>query len=334
MTRDTFLYGCRSGIQKAVRRGDLGIAKTCFDALWSEKEHRNWLKWRTPVLVVEEGVHLAGEYSKMYSGLKSIAKDSRQERDEWRKFIYRLTVSRKGKDAGGLSLLAETLMGMGKSSHENKEINIAMVVRRKMATQKHNDVADDIYNRVLEGEFGSLDDYEKSGVRVYLARAKSGGMTCDKIQCVIAMTMIAMRGMKENEIHSNLRVDIEAAKSKNGSNILSVVDLPWYCYDMHTRPGKMAMGIFTKKYGAKYGLQENTFDEVWFFMESGWSPRSVVLFPKDRDKPKLWESRWWDIIAQRRGSFGGKGFKETRELWVKEIRKEIKGLVEWAKERA
>jgi hypothetical protein len=48
-----FISGCRSGIQKAVRRGDLDLAKTCFDVLWNSREERSWFKWRLPVIVAE-----------------------------------------------------------------------------------------------------------------------------------------------------------------------------------------------------------------------------------------------------------------------------------------
>ena len=44
------LYIARSGIQKAVRRGDSALAKQCYDIMYSE--HFKWLLWRMPVLVL------------------------------------------------------------------------------------------------------------------------------------------------------------------------------------------------------------------------------------------------------------------------------------------
>jgi hypothetical protein len=67
MKREDELFGARSGIQKAIRRGDIDLAKTCFDLLWSEKSHQTWLKWRITVLVNEESWWLIGELSDFLS---------------------------------------------------------------------------------------------------------------------------------------------------------------------------------------------------------------------------------------------------------------------------
>lgn len=86
-----FLYGCRSGIQKAIRRGDLPLAKQCFDALWANKAQRAWLKWRTVAIVQEECSYYLGELAEF------LEKKSDDER-EWRRIFYEVTLTLKNKD--------------------------------------------------------------------------------------------------------------------------------------------------------------------------------------------------------------------------------------------
>jgi hypothetical protein len=93
-----FTYGCRSAIQKGIRRGDLDLVHTCFEELWAEKSQRNWLMWRATTLVMEEAWQMIGEYGEL------LASGSKEEND-WRKFLYRLCFATKSKDAMGLMFL-------------------------------------------------------------------------------------------------------------------------------------------------------------------------------------------------------------------------------------
>src|SRR5207244_13043277 len=44
----------KSGLQKAVRRGDAALAIRCFSALWNDPEGRDAVLRRLPIIAVEE----------------------------------------------------------------------------------------------------------------------------------------------------------------------------------------------------------------------------------------------------------------------------------------
>lgn len=96
----------KSGIQKAIRRGDLSLLKKCFSKLW--EEDRSWLMWRLPVLAVEEN----WRYGQI---AVEIALDKEAKREEVWKLLANLTLKPKNKEAEGI---AELL-----SLYKKKEFN-------------------------------------------------------------------------------------------------------------------------------------------------------------------------------------------------------------------
>ena len=90
ISKDDLTFGSRSGIQKAVRRGDLDLVKTCLDVLWDIPAQSNWLKWRVYTIVIEEAPYMAGELSKVVN--------SEATKQDWYKFFFSLALVPKAKE--------------------------------------------------------------------------------------------------------------------------------------------------------------------------------------------------------------------------------------------
>jgi hypothetical protein len=331
MNSDDLLYGSRSGIQKAIRRGDLNLARTCFEILWADKAQRNWLKWRLPVLVAEEAWFFAGELGDF------LASEPGDDERAWRKFIYRLTLVTKSKDAHGLYACA-TL-----DFPTELEDNLSRVLAWELAQmhKAHLKAGDDPLT-VMRETFSNLDSkvsfspYAKRGIQRLVGRAFSGGMIGDKWMILACIFLFASRRVTKSKVLIQEQVGLARWRKSNGSGKPKRVNLPWYAFDMHTQLGKIALSIFMKRKAKDFGIAtRDDCEEIWFFLESGYVPPELQKEATgDAEKIKCHETFWWPIAVEctldKIDGFGG--YLVLSKDW-KKIRKELIGIIGWLQEK-
>jgi hypothetical protein len=331
MNNDDFTYGCRSGIQKAIRRGDLDLARTCFETLWADKAQRNWLKWRLPVLVAEEAWYFAGELGEF------LASDPGDDERAWKKFIYRLTVVTKSKDAHGLFACAELNLPI------DLEDNLSRVLQWELqqfgAAQTQ---AGDNPLTVMRSLFDRIDEkvtfstYNKQGLQQLMTRAFSGGMIGDKWMILACIILHATRKVTKKRVAEQEKIGLRKWRKSNGSRKPKRVNLPWYAFDMHTQLGKIAGGIFMKRKAKDFGIaSRENFDDIWFFLESGWVPKELQQESTgDAESVKCHETFWWPVAVDCTLDQidGFSGHQVLRQDW-KKMKKEMIGIIGWLQEK-
>jgi hypothetical protein len=317
----TIIYGARSGIQKAVRRGDAALAKTCFDIIWQEAEHRKWLLWRMPVLVFEDCWPMAGELAKAQEKARGLK--SGELKQHWLKFVIRLVIARKNQDAAWLWQIAK----QGKPHMHPEFVLMRGIVESVSGDQPGKLPTVVLESKLLAGAGRELTDYEHKACLIVDARRMSGGMVGDQWNAIAAQVLIYLRGLPETEILGMLdRQKTEFAKT----SLKRLESLPWYCFDMHTRPGKMANRVFKKNYATRLLCDEDHIDTAWFQFTSAVLGYKVLPdFSKPVDNP-TWKTPIWlspkeDSIA----SWYGVPLAELKEHWAQHEQK-MKDLVEWA----
>lgn len=333
MERKTWLYGCRSGIQKGVRRGDASVVKTCFDALWGDQEHRKWLLWRIPIMVGEDAWHMAGELYNTQQEVKA-AGGVAAEKDLWLRFMMRLAIAVKNKDWEVMS--PELFM---ESHHPEAVVSQALWEKISAACGKDKpqlfsrDGILEVIDDTVTWHRPPLNGYEKGAIKAMDSRKYQGGMLGDRWGCIAVMMLVWMRGLNEDEIQQMLE---EQKRKFAGTVVKTLETLPWYSFDMHTRPGQMAMRVWIKRYNP-YGLTFEQLDGLWFCIESAKVGREVM--PKRRGDPDLvpeptWRDEiWWSMgrkLAIEKAVDGKYTAEVMIDRWQREHAQEMEKLVAWA----
>lgn len=307
MTDKDIKYGARSGIQKAIRRGDLNLANTSFDILLSEKAHWQWFKWRLPILVEEEIWYMLGELAELMK--------SNPTPIDYKRFIYKVCVANKSKDTAGLYRISEL---ENQIIPNNKEVNM-MSKYMKVANNNPVSIVEQIYKECTE--LRQLSEYELDAMKLMRNRTYQGGMLGDRFCCVSSLILITYRGLNKDDITKHIKYAIERYKKKSGNKLPEKIELPWYIFDMHTMKGKMAKGVFERKFLSNYP-QITDFTRFWFHNESGYIPDYLIKEIGLIDNPTAFDTMYYPIIKSIQ-------LKGTDGLW-KEIQPIIKKLVEWA----
>lgn len=318
MENKNLIYGAKSGIQKAIRRGNLDLAKTCFDVLWAEKAERNWLKWRLPILVQEEAWYMAGELTEFLETQKGSA-------EEWKKFIFRLAIAPKNKDAGGLAEIGR-LRPSFIIDEQNEEVE-AIIHWADKAGDSPETVASELAEACIADS--SLTDYEIKGIQTFEKRCMQGGMVADKWGLLAGMILIACRRMLKKDVKTLEEKGLPLWKEHFGRKP-KTINLPWYVFDMHTGIGKWALNIFMKRTAKKFGieLRSDLFD-IWFCFSSGFVPPYLhkELPLSDASIATIEEEIWWPAIVPVLLTAGEvETMADAEKIWSK-IHMEIKALV-------
>ena len=102
-------------------------------------------------------------------------------------------------------------------------------------------------------------------------------------------------------------------------------------FDMHTVAGKMVQTAFTKHQMGKYdGLDKSKFVDLWFMLESAFTPNEDAKYSALKEDPTIWENMWWPVLLKLSLPFGEHSAKGVKELWFTDIRQQVQRLVEWA----
>jgi hypothetical protein len=328
---NTMLYGARSGIQKAVRRGDPSLAKTCFDILWSIPAHRKWLLSRFRSIVFEDCWIMAGEYAKAVDSLGEKPIEDVMFRAGWLTFLLRLTIAKKNQDCG---------WGWHVVRHSENPVNFPeyKLVQKVFSfavggdPSKAGGKAEEYLSGIRE-----LDAYEKAAFREAKRRSSLWGLESDRWMGLMAMALIVGRGLPEEEI---LEMLSQQKTRFSGVKVKTVAELPYYCFDMHTRPGKLALRVLKKSY--VYGHWPPTRPKealeplVFHYMsavvgESVWSPE---LLPIDygQDVRVEWEEQAWFSLSKWSLAkwCDSPSPQELRKWFFQEVEPKLRELIQWA----
>lgn len=330
MKSDDLIFGARSGIQKAIRRGDLDLAKTSFDLLWAEKEHQAWLKWRMPVLVGEEAWYMAGELSEFLAPKPTAEID-------WRRFTYRLALTVKVKDADALCWWRATPPEEAEGVDVLSRRLAAELDMMRSANQGEDPVATvEETVATLTATAPYLTQYEKDGIDVLRKRIYAGGMVGDKWMLLAAIILIISRGIQKSYVSQSEAIGMEAWKNKAGKRKPRTVSLPWYVFDMHTQAGKFAMNVFMKRKAADFLIKDrDALQSVWFIEESAFVPPHLLIeVGADEEVILPHQTFWWQYVTDKmEAKVLGHTLEEFREnVWPK-MQVELEGIVGWCLEK-
>jgi len=316
---DSFLYGARSGIQKAIRRGQVGLAKLCFDTIWADEKSRSWLKWRLAAIVPEDAWGFTGEYARF---LETDAPFNRKR--DWYKLVIRLTVFIKNKDSalGFTDNLDQGFPG-------DREARCMHAIKRAIHTL-YADNPDKLLKPRLVSLLQSIAPrptvftlYEQKAFDLLQSRRFGGGLKADKWICLAVLVLLWCRGLDENRVK-----EIEAAQKAvyAGVQINPPQDLPWYVFDMHTRTGKLAGRVWLKNYNPK-SWTDAVFNNMWFCCESAKLGKNVTAHPlKNGEVADFTTHRWWP-----QQHIQGVSWMEAIAFWNHNAAPSMKDLVAWAR---
>ena len=318
MTKQDLLYACRSGIQKAIRRGDLDLGRTCLAISFNELKDYNWLQWRLPAIVQEEAVHMLGETAEFLAGQP-------EDEKEWRKFLYTLILTPKNPDASALLRFY-----MAEATSDHPEFQAAQEYLSRAADPEADlrtialDIGTDYLAARPDGDF-SL--YEARAIDLLVARTVAGGKEFDRRNILTSLILIAARGMPKDKVRKLQKqaLDPYLASGKKPQ----MIELPWYVFDMHTSIGLEALGMVGRKWAQKVPFADYDFIKMlWFTMESGLIPPAQAHYVDFKEGPTIFESIWQiQAIRARLSVIEGKTPQDLVKLW-KKIQPDLKAAVE------
>lgn len=317
------LYGAHSGIQKAIRRGNLALARQCFNILWNNKVHRNWLLWRLPILVAEETWFLIGEYAQLQGTFTT-------PENTW-SFIATLVASTKNKDAAALHpLLSRCTFD---PIHPNRR-DAELAIMHKALEEGQGDptrAAQFLQDRI---QLKTDPAYGHSAAQALVTRSASGGMVVDKWLCVGALVLLLHRRLDEKRIKITIARDRTAFKKNLREKQIAIPKktLPWYVFDKHTRVGKTAMSIFMRNHAQQFGVTSLAdLNSLWLMLESLWVPEtSLKVVPKGTTSYNWMETVWWPLFEEIEiMRVTGQPYKKFRTTSWQDIKKELINIVTW-----
>ena len=317
------LYGAHSGIQKAIRRGNLVLARQCFNILWNNKVHRNWLLWRLPILVAEEAWFLMGEYAQLQDTFTT-------PEDTW-PFIATLVASTKNKDAAALHpLLSRCTFDPIHPDRGHAEL----AIMHKAIEEGQGDptrAAQFLQDRI-QVKTGLA--YGRSAAQALVMRSASGGMVADKWLCVGTLVLILYLGLDEKHVKITITQDRTAfKKSLSGTRVaIPKRTFPWYVFDKHTRVGKTAMSIFMRNHAQRLGVKSLAdLNSLWLMLESLWVPEAFLkAAPHESVGHNRLETVWWPLFEEIEVTrVTGQSYKKFRENTWPDIKTELVNIIKW-----
>lgn len=324
MTTETRIFGCRSAIQKAIRRGNPALAKMCFDELWKIPDHQKWLTWRLPAIMAEECWYMAADFHEIWQMAKEATAEYERKR-LWLKIVIRMAITIKNQDASGL---ANYVRFYRSGDMEHPEMSVAKEIGRIINTKyerRLEKVPTNKLDELLQSIAGRKPtDYEKRAFAIANWKRYAGGLIEDRWMTIATMILTLMRGLEEPKVNEVIIAQRAVFKD---TPLPSVVPLPWYVFDMHTRAGRLARAVYLKKEN-DVAISGEDLDAVWFCCESALVGKLVSPQFKrfeDTPKPTITESIWWPPRRIAKFSYGG-----AMRLWKESIRGKMRDLVKWA----
>jgi len=245
-------------------------------------------------------------------------------REVWFKFLLRLTIAQKNQDAAWLWYLGVH----GKTEYAHPEFTIMRNIAGRIPNDEPAKMPTIVLDKILKESISrELTDYEIQACKAVEARRLSGGMKSDQWNAISAQLLIHMRGLPESEVLDMLENQKQLFRDEK---ISTLQEIPWFCFDMHTRPGQMAMRVWLKNYKTKLFSDEDRLVTAWFQLESAMVGAKVLSdFSSIVENPTWKLTQWHQAKLQSLADWYGVTVAEMREHW-KEVMPKVKDLVQWA----
>jgi len=292
----------KSAVQKAIRRGDLGVLRWSLDRVWRRPEGRAWLCRRLPILAGEElwsHVGWAGYTGRIGQALVKRPGAEQAARVVLEGAAAALAAAVKNKDAEGLQTLARwgedlpaSVGALTAALQAGQALRVAVITFALLGQ------GGDPWT-VLLG-WAATHGTTESVLVVEEARARYGrGALEDDQRLFVGAAVLAALYPEQVATHIELH-PVEAF----------AVPPDWVVADMHTDLGRRALSRVAKA----RNIPRETLSTLWFYMESA---------RLDRERTDGWWPTAVETILQRHGFASVGDARQTWEWLRSEIQHEI-----------
>lgn len=290
--------GYKSGIQKALRRGDLPLLKLCFTKLWETEP--KWISWRLVILCAEE--------SWKYMGIAGQLSWPEPQREDIWCLLVNVATHPKNKEAEGLNIFADKCEKLKENPKRLIKDPVRMEIFNGWIGIKEKIEMMESDPEAFWGLFIMPEsEFAKEIVWTAKRRSKFGGMSGDKMLLFVAAYLACVTKVDPIELDEVLtEEEVEALQ-----------EIPWYCYDMHTGIGKIAH-YQIKKLFRDESMGEYVAMELWFNLGSAWCDKMVE------------DSYFWDLCLEAWAKRRKKTLNECREdyrKWIPKIKEKVEKIL-------
>ena len=280
-------FGCRSALRIAIRRGDIGLAFSAFKMIWSNIEHRNWFKFRLPLIVVEEAFYLIGVYASFLERINNLGEET-----SYGNFICILTLCKKSKDVGALAKLCVAKHGATEWKHRE------LVSCRKLWSIVCESGIEEISYHMLNHEANHNElsnEYQKKALAVLYECIREGGNQWNRKTLLLGMLLIILRGLDEQLIS----LEVKRAYNKVPKKIKSV-KFPWYAFTPCSHVANAALLPILKN----NNITRDMIEKVWFYSEAEYTNPDILMEKKlSSRKNSCFESMWWGYERRKHKTY-------------------------------
>lgn len=217
--------GVRPAISLAVANGDVELAHSALDCLWNYPEHRNWFKFKFPLMVLTKAFYLFPMYAEF---MKRKPKD---DKEAYRKFLTLLTVCKKDDRVG------RTYKLYLKPARSNEYKNKLARVSRHYLNSSHR-LEDQFGNEVVVGCMVVGDVYNR-GIAIEISKLiNRGGVYRDLQQYSIGILAFAMEGMTKEKILGLVKTEMNRVSEKPKKFKTKILKKPFLKKSKHGKKNK------------------------------------------------------------------------------------------------
>jgi len=283
ITFTDYEFGCRSALRIAIRRGDIELAFSAFKAIWSNTEHRNWFKFRLPLIVIEEAFYLIGVYDSFLKRIDKLGAET-----SYKNFIGILTLCKKSKDVGALSKLCVSKHGSTEWKH--RELVSSRRLWSMACVNGVDKVSCDILNHT-----GESNQYTMNALAVLYDCIKSGGNQWNRKTLLLGMFLIVLRGLDEQLVATEARRAWNRVPKKVKS-----IKFPWYAFTPCSHIAREATVSILKS----RSITRDMLEKIWFYSESEYTDSNIILEKKlSSKKNNSFESVWWGYERRKHKAY-------------------------------
>lgn len=257
--------------------GGIYPLKLSFGKLW---EHdRRWVLWRLPIICAEE--------SERFTGLSGRV----EAREQAWNLLSSMTLSPKSKEAEGLRICSHIIVEEKWNQEDWVQGEHLFELRSWMAIQSELEPPNTDRNTFWKS-FPVQEGYVGETITACQKRFYRGGMVSDKELLIVVGWMVARQKWEERPV---LQVPAE-------TDVEPLQNLPWWCYDLHTRIGKIVYYQLRKTFSTKKEV-DYWCDDLPFNQESArvnelrqgsfWWPLALKMIWKRYDRSEGQAQQDW-----------------------------------------
>lgn len=293
----------KSAVQKAIRRGDLGLLRWALDRVWRREEGRAWLCRRLPILAAEEAwpsLGWAGYTARLGQSLLQQPEGKATAQALLEGTFGTLATSAKDKDAGGIATLTRWEVGVETSptalvrALEAKNPVRATAIAFTLAVQKA-----DPWQMLVHwaAQHGTMEAVQV----IWEAKARYGGGALPGDLPLFVSSAVLAALTPEPIPTRVLFHSVEAPPAPP----------PWGVVDMHVDDGRRVLALVARL----HHLPQEVLSGLWFCLESA---------RVDQETTEGW---WPQSIEREMQRLGYPSVEAAREVWER-LRPEVQARVE------